>query len=316
MPTLATILATLLAFAVGGVCLFYAIREGMRGVAILLCGAVFGLIVEYFNMRMFHSYHYGPFPFMLFGTVPLMIVVSWGAIIYAVMRTSDHMKLRWFLRPFFDGFLALTIDLSLDPVSIILGYWVWDPAFDKPYWFNVPLGNYYGWYMVVFWFSLVTRLGFRYVPHGWFGRWRDLLVPALSIVVSLVPFYLSLSVYGILLKYQYEPMFFSIIMGANLLAVLRFFMEVPHDAPIDYASLSIPLFFHPFVLVMLYGANVYREMPALIILVPLVAVLSVICFAWPSLDRFRAAMKPRGRFSVLESEQPTGAPAGRSGQLL
>ena len=38
-----------------------------------------------------------------------MIVVSWGGLVYGVMRTSDALRLKWFLRPIYDGLLAMLI---------------------------------------------------------------------------------------------------------------------------------------------------------------------------------------------------------------
>ena len=230
--TLATILATVLGFAIFLFCAWHALYqwwagEGPRGLAILFLAGLFGLIVEYVNMKVFITYYYGPFPFMIFGTVPLMIVLSWGAIVYGAMRTSDHMKLVWWLRPVYDGLLGITIDLALDPVAIKLGYWTWISAFEQPYWFNIPFGNYYGWYMVVFWYSLVARILFLFTPSSWLGAWRDVAIPAITVVLALVPFYLSLLVYGYLIMPPpnglgiFEPTVFAIIMGANLLVGLR-----------------------------------------------------------------------------------------------
>ena len=259
-------------------------------------------------MKVFSSYYYGPFPFMIFGSVPLMIVLSWGAIVYGAMRTSDHMELAWWLRPIYDGLLAITIDLALDPVAIKLGYWTWNSAFEKPYWFDIPFGNYYGWYMVVFWYSLVARLLFIFTPPAWLGAWRDVLIPGIATVLAMIPFYLSLLVYGFLTMPPpmglgvFEPTVFAIIMGANLLLVLRVFAEAPHDAPFDWGAFAAPLFFQPFVLVMMFAYGINVLVPALIILVPVVGVFSAICYAWPYLNKIRHWLQIHRKFSVLSPE--------------
>src|SRR5262245_55182885 len=118
MPSASTIVASLVGVAFFGLCLVYARREGHRQVLILIATALYGFLLEYLAIRENRKYQYAHFPVMLLGTVPLMIVISWGGIIYSVMRTSDHLRLKWYLRPVYDGILALSIDMSLDPVAV------------------------------------------------------------------------------------------------------------------------------------------------------------------------------------------------------
>jgi hypothetical protein len=96
-----------------------------------------------------------------------------------------------------------------------------------------------------------------------------------------------------------EPVVFSVLLGLNLLSVLRFLPEVPHNSPLDSVSLSVPLFFHIFMLVMLYGSGLFllQGGQPLVILVPTIAAFSLICFCWPYLDRLHGIYRKTG--SVL-----------------
>ncbi len=299
------IAATLVAFSVFAFCLYFAVRQGTRSVATLCAGSLFGLLIEYLNIKLYDDYYYGPFPLMVFGTVPIMIVLSWGAIVFGSMQTSDRLDLLWFLRPVYDGLLALTIDLSLDPLSINLGFWTWKDVqvpfggtggshpLEKP-WFGVPFGNYYGWYMVVAWFSFLIRLGFRLFPAKKFGAKMNWLIPLLAIPLTLIPFYASFLVYSILLIYVLpEPALFSLLLGVNLLAVLVFLPSVSHDAPLDPVSLGPPVFFHGFIMISLYATGLYLQLPALVLLCPAVATLCLILYLWPYLNDLTRRMTPR-----------------------
>jgi hypothetical protein len=275
-------------------------------------------------MRMMNAYHYANFPFMIFGTVPLMIVVSWGAIIYAVMRTSDHYVvqgtssdrvLRWYLKPINDGLLALTIDLSLDPVAIQLGYWVWtihnpqerswfgSQYLEAPPWFGAPFGNYYGWYAMVFWYSFIVRLGFRLFPPAKYGRKLNIIIPLCAALVGLPPLFASLFFYVWLVEGLHiaEPIIFSLLLGLNIVAILRFLPELPHDAKLDFGPLSSPIFFHIFMLVMLYATGLFLQTDGqpLVILVPTIAAFSLICFYWPYLNHLKAFFQSKA--SIMRS---------------
>jgi hypothetical protein len=300
MSELPFILATLGALVLALFCLRHAWWQGLKYVMIIVCGAVFGMLVEYFDMRMMNAYHYGPFPFKLLGTVPLMIVLSWGAIIYGVMLTSDRLKLRWYLRPINDAFLAITIDLSLDPVAIRMGYWVWTVKGEPhPPWFGVPFANYYGWFVVVLSFSLVLRIGFQLFPENLY-RWSAVAVPAATIGVAMVPFYFLLFIYGTAIKLAHEPIVFSLLMGFYYLILLRYLLTLPHNAPLEKVSLAIPLFFQGFTVFLLYGWRLWEESPALVLLVPTIALFSLICYAWPYLDTLKARLLlwPLSRISL------------------
>jgi hypothetical protein len=290
MAELPFILATIGALILGLFCFLRAWKEGIKYVMIITCGAIFGMLIEYLDMRMMTSYHYGPFPCMLLGTVPLMIVVSWGAIIYGVMRTSDRLKLLWCLRPINDAFLAMTIDLSLDPVAIRMGYWVWTvKGQPDPPWFGVPFANYYGWFVVVLSFSLVLRTGFQLFPTDVY-RWSAVAVPIATIAVAMVPFYALLFIYGMGIRVVPEPIVFSVLMGFYFVILLRYLLTLPHNSPLDKVSFAIPMFFQGFTVFLLYGWRLWAKSPALVLLVPVIALLSLICYSWPYLDTLAARL--------------------------
>jgi uncharacterized membrane protein len=310
MPGLPFVLATLGALALATVCLIQACREGIAFVMIMASGAIFGMLIEYFDMRWMHSYHYGPFPFMLLGTVPLMIVVSWGAIVYGVMRTSDRLKLQWYLRPVYDGFLAMTIDLSLDPVAILMGFWTWTVRGEPhPPWFGVPFANYYGWFVVVLSFSFVVRLGFRLFPDETY-RWSKVVVPLGSIVLGMIPFYFLLACYGLAIKFVPEAMVFSVLMGFFYLVLLRYLPTLHHNAHLDKVSLAVPIFFHVFTIFLLYAWRLWEQNAALIILVPIIAMFSLVCYAWPYLDTLTRRLQrlPLGNVTATTDEGQPVAP--------
>ncbi|GAC1543632.1 MAG: hypothetical protein NVS2B7_17480 [Herpetosiphon sp.] len=142
-------------YLLGILCLRHAWQRGWSLISELVAGMLYGVLLEYATIQAFHSYTYGRFLVMIGGAVPLCIGVSWGIIIYTAMVTSDLRVRSWQVRPWVDALLALLIDLSMDAVAIRLGFWAW--GMPGP-WFGVPLGNFYGWFIVVVSFSLCCGL--------------------------------------------------------------------------------------------------------------------------------------------------------------
>lgn len=134
----------------------------------ILAGSLFGVILEYMNVRVAETYTYSTQFFIQFGyapdNIPIVIGLSWGLIIYACVQISDQVGLPEWSRPFLDGLLALTIDLSMDTIAIRLdgGFWTWTdiPLESLPTlnsFFGVNYGNFIGWFYVVIIFSFLLR---------------------------------------------------------------------------------------------------------------------------------------------------------------
>src|SRR3954447_9481139 len=231
-------------YLLGLLCLRHAWRRGLPFVSELVSGMVYGVLLEYATIQTYHSYTYGRFLVMIGGAVPLCIGVSWGIIIYTAMATSDQRVASWWLHPWVDALLALLIDLSMDAVAIRLGFWTW--GIPGP-WFGVPLGNFYGWFVVVASFSLLLRLGRHLAQRGRGRRWVGALVPVLAVPVSVVMLLVCLDLYGRLLDLGISAWLILAMLlagsgGATLVGLRH---DRPTD-PMDRVVLAVPLFFHLF----------------------------------------------------------------------
>lgn len=127
--------------------------------------------------------------------VPLVVLAYWFGFIYtAYCLTNIYLKpavAKAFKKPALwlaaaDGAWITAIDLFLDPVMVTRGAWRW---LDGGLYFNIPLGNFCGWFLVGF----LVSLFFRQIPLG--GQESDdrqlRLAPVIGyclIVASLVGF--------------------------------------------------------------------------------------------------------------------------------
>ena len=284
MPETAFLLVELGAYILAIGCLRHAWVRGRSRLLGLVVGMIYGVLLEYGAIITFHAYVYGHFLIMIFGAVPLCIGVSWGMIIYTAMETSDRFALPWYLRPILDALLALTIDLSMDAIAIRLGFWRWGQA--GP-WFGVPLGNFYAWFIVVFGFSLLLRLGRIWSLGGPLALLGDVAVAILAILLSVMGLSTLLRpAYALIAQGAWAWLIISVLLGGSALLAIWAARRTRRDQPLDLVLLSVPLFFHVFAFGALLVRGMYRQAPALIAISALMLGAGLLLHLWPSQVRF------------------------------
>ena len=185
IPTWLVALAVIPPFLIFAWYLVHARRDSRYLMLALLVALVYGMAIESLALHTTHDYDYADL-WLMFGAppdwVPYTIGVCWACLFYVVGRTSDALGLPWWQRPFFDGALAMTIDLMLDPVMSAtrftpntvlpcmqetgplsggLELWVWcvPPDDPTPLFFSVPTANFLGWFTVITMLSFTVRAG-------------------------------------------------------------------------------------------------------------------------------------------------------------
>lgn len=208
---------------------------------VAILGMIYSATIEFADMYFDKAYYYGDFLVMLGPApyaLPLQVAVAWGEIIALVMLLTARLPLSWPLLALVDAFLAVSIDLTLDPVvsrgivmdSVFvdcagasgpqagygLGFWVWcvNPG-ERHFWQGVPLENFMGWFVLVATFSFGIRLACR--RHGLEAA-RGLRLAGLLAAVGIITAVLAEAViYGIL-QLEYLGVSSWITTGALLVA--------------------------------------------------------------------------------------------------
>ena len=104
------------------------------------------------------------------------------------MITQRHL---WWRVPLLTAIIAVVLDLFIDPVAVTAGYWVWFVKGNVYY--EIPLLNYVGWFVLMFLAPLAWIPIARY--RNW-SYWRKAMV---SLVV-LVPLCLASIVLSLILN--------------------------------------------------------------------------------------------------------------------
>ncbi len=107
------------------------------------CGIIFG------------GYHYpGSSLTVWYYKCPLDVCLGWYYIAYScVFLAEKTVKFKnTFIIAALGALLAVNLDLFLDPVAVANGWWKWTVT--NIYILNVPVNNWLGWWLLVFWFAV------------------------------------------------------------------------------------------------------------------------------------------------------------------
>lgn len=107
--------------------------------------------------------------FFWFLETPLLACLGWFFVAYSCVFVADTLipKANIIWRAALGGFLAMDLDLWLDPVQTHATWqsWVWCEG-DRIYIFSIPFSNFAGWFLLIFLFAIV----FDRVP-GMIKKW-------------------------------------------------------------------------------------------------------------------------------------------------
>lgn len=279
MPPLSFLAVEAICFVMTGFIIREAWRKGLHSFGALLASMLFGLAIEFYFVTLYQGYSYGDFlvDFPAFGhQVPVWVACGWGTIIWASMQASDRMRVPWAVRPTIDGLLAVSIDLTLDPIADHLGWWSWSR---EAQFFGVPCDNFIGWVLIVSSFSFFTRLGFHWLKPGvW---WRDLLLPGIAVLPSV----LFMAGAQLVLEKLYplfgEPFVFLSLSALYLMLMFPFTWVADAEEEVPWYLTGLPAIYHGLSVVHLLLSTIPEEDPALLVVVPVAALLSLGAFRYP-----------------------------------
>jgi hypothetical protein len=285
-------------------CFVHAVKQGVRNVSYLLGGLAFGLILEYVNVISNMGYTYGKF-IVMFGhapkNIPLCIGVGWSIIMYTARLFSNAFQLPLWAAAAMDALLAISIDLSMDTVAYRLHMWHWNWAGSglNPLtsdWFGVPFGNFFGWQMVVFFYSSISRL----LEHAFLHqkmkyRFLFALVPVIAVLLSQAFLYVMLMYVDVWLHNKFGitslHRFISFLIILIVIALRGFAKQTSQPNATPFITWLVPLWFHLFFFTWLFLGGFYQENSWLVVAATLNIVLGI-SFHFIGYKKQAAAAKP------------------------
>lgn len=279
---------------------FYRATKQSRWVALgLLVIVGYALLIEATDIRTTHGYVYANLPPMVGsppGWVPLSICVSWAAIIFIAMTTSDRLGLPWYQRPLTDGLVAVATDLVGDPVFSNtrrlladvpcfgaasapeggLGLWTWCVSASQPAsWITVPYGNFFGWFLVVAALSFFYRLGAERMGGGERAWPKQLLMLIVLGGAAALAVFALLFVYDAAIPAGAEAAVFWGTMLLSLMLIVLRGRRLNVQNRFDLGIVLMPLFTLMFSLYVFFSRGIDRaSWPGSAVLVCVAAVFS------------------------------------------
>lgn len=208
-----------------------------RGVMLWVLAGLVGFVFEWFGLR-FSTTFGGGYEYIAgqlsFLTVPVEVIIFWGVFIYlGYSLTSGILEAAGISKPtapskraFFmllllvllDGLIVAGLDMIMDPVMVHMGKWAWTDG--GPY-FNIPTGNFIGWFVITLIVSFLFRT-YEYFKPANFDRISKYseLIPT----VSYLNFMLVMGYYAYSNQmYDLHLLSFFIMLPVVLVSFILFF---------------------------------------------------------------------------------------------
>ncbi len=144
-------------------------------------------------------YDYSLDRLLMFGVVPLAILLLEGCIFYAAMRFAEKRHLPKWATPFVVGLLCVLQDLTMDPVAVydlqwvggvLEGQWNWAIHYSDTL-FGIPFYNFTSWFTMMFYYSSTLIIGRKFFEKSGYkprnGMLYVILAPLLSLGLLVFP---------------------------------------------------------------------------------------------------------------------------------
>ena len=123
------------------------------------------------------------------GGVPLIIILGWSVNLFLLFNMAKHVAfkiyqkrnfLQIFLTSLIAGFFAVCLDLIEDPLAHYNNWWIWKETTSGVTFYGVPLLQFMGWFVLIFYMTLATLL----IERSKFSLNRKILLSIASISIT------------------------------------------------------------------------------------------------------------------------------------
>ena len=198
-PSFTVILICALVFAIPVLAYIWWRFGGPDTLSFMILSGGFTAIMDFISSFVVHNYEYPGqthlwvFTFIFFGWIGMCgscLFIAEGILARPDKDLITERKL-WWQVPLLTGVIAVVLDLFIDPVAVSAGYWVW---FVKgTVYFEIPLLNYVGWFVLMF-----------LAPLGWIliARYRqwNYLRKIMASLITLLPLCLASIILSVILN--------------------------------------------------------------------------------------------------------------------
>jgi uncharacterized membrane protein len=295
-------------------------REGHRWLWTLVWGILFGYAIEYINVHDAEPLYYYPDcagaglcpgHTICLTSVAAWVPIGWGEVLYLSTWTAQRLRIKSWAKPIAAAFLAVSFDLTLDPVAQATHLWCWK-HFEVNF-FDVPFDNFLAWFLVVYIYAFCARwLLHKVTPKGDSLRSPgiDFAMAGLAALAALAAFEVVKFASQKLPSYHTDDGTMAglmFIVVSVLASAFTWFHTLGsrRDRAVNWATLAIPAYFHLVALVLVVATGAWKQHPAMVIAIPFNLMVGFIIHAWASLELlFRSPGRGAGLDAAPSRPQP------------
>ena len=136
------------------------------------------------------------------GAAPLSIALAWGVNLFLFLKMGKHFISKIYIKQNYRqiimisavaGVFGVCLDLLEDPIAHHNNWWIWQGTVQGIKFFEVPISNFLGWFMLIFFMSIATLL----IERSRFSENRKVLLSISSLSITGVVIFL---VHGVILR--------------------------------------------------------------------------------------------------------------------
>jgi uncharacterized membrane protein len=123
------------------------------------------------------------------GAVPLIIILAWSANLFLFMNLGKYAisklyQTQNYIQIIFisltAGLFGVCLDLLEDPIAHYNNWWIWETSLKGIKFFNVPILNFIGWFVLIFFMAVATLL----IERSRFSENRKVLLSLSSLAIT------------------------------------------------------------------------------------------------------------------------------------
>ena len=123
------------------------------------------------------------------GAVPLIIILAWSVNLFLFMNLGKlfmskiYQKRNTLQIAFISlsaGVFGVCLDLLEDPLAHYNNWWIWETSLQGIKYFNVPILNFIGWFILIFFMSCATLL----IDRSKYSENRKVLLSISSVSIT------------------------------------------------------------------------------------------------------------------------------------
>ncbi|WP_442498090.1 carotenoid biosynthesis protein [Methylobacter sp. sgz302048] len=200
LPDFILLLITTIVFAVIVVSYIGWRFDGAAAISFFIISGGFPAIMDYISAFAIHNYEYPGqsrlwvFTFILFGWTSMCgscLFLSEGILARRELDLITQKNLLW-QAPLLTGVVAVVMDLFIDPIAVAARYWIW---FVKgTIYYDIPLLNFVGWFVLMFLSSLAWIIVIRRQQWGFVKK-------IIGSIAAIVPLIVSSAILSIFLNH-------------------------------------------------------------------------------------------------------------------